>query len=85
MTNGLPLSRSNSLGVSGAMKPYQFYRCTLGGLAIAMFSPTLNKEAVMRVNMRTLFIGLLHATGQSPLASTESMRAQYKRIKLSFI
>ncbi|OZI86628.1 hypothetical protein CFN58_10505 [Pseudomonas avellanae] len=66
------------------MKAYQLYRCTLGGLATAIFSPALNKEAVMMVNIRTLFIGLLHAIGQSPLVGTESMRAQYKRIKSGF-
>ncbi len=38
----------------------------------------------MMVNIRTLFIGLLHAIGQYPLVSTESMRAQYKRIKSGF-
>ncbi|KOP53044.1 hypothetical protein OX90_23110, partial [Pseudomonas coronafaciens pv. porri] len=52
---------SASLGVSGAMKPYQLYRLTLGGLATAVFRPTLNKEAVKRVNRHTFFIGFLHA------------------------
>ncbi|RMV91384.1 hypothetical protein ALO99_200065 [Pseudomonas coronafaciens pv. porri] len=61
MSNWLPVSCSNSLGVSGAMKPYQLYRLTLGGLATAVFRPTLNKEAVKRVNRHTFFIGFLHA------------------------